>query len=114
MIIIILSLLLLSVSGQISQIHIAQGKTPESMTISWVTKTEVGSTVWYGLNKTDLNMVQIGYEKSYKFDYPHFGVYDSGTIHHVELTNLKPFTKYFYICGDFDYKTKSIDWLLPN
>jgi hypothetical protein len=77
------------------------------MTNSWVTKTERGSTVWYGLNNTDLNMVQIGYETSYKFDYPNYGVYESGTIHHVELTNLKPSTQYFYICGDSDSETQS-------
>ena len=42
------------VSAHISQIHIAQGKTPETMTISWLTKNERGSTVWYGLNKSNL------------------------------------------------------------
>jgi hypothetical protein len=104
---VILSLLFLSVTGHISQVHIAQGKTPESMTISWVTKSERGSTVWYGLNKTKLNIVQTGYETSYKFDYPHYGVYESGTIHHVELTNLKPSTQYFYICGDSNSDTQS-------
>jgi len=104
---VILSLLFISVTGHISQVHIAQGKTPESMTVSWVTKSERGSTLWYGLNKTNLDMIQNGHETSYKFDYPNDGVYESGTIHHVELTNLKPSTQYFYICGDSNSDTQS-------
>lgn len=106
----ILTLLILFLSGvcsHISQIHIAQGKTSESMIISWVTKSVRGSTVWYGLNETSLNMIKYGNETSYKFDYPKEGVYESGTIHHVELTNLKPSTQYFYICGDIESDTHS-------
>lgn len=98
--IIIFSLICSSIAGYITQVHIAQGKTPETMSISWVTKFEYNTTVWYGLNKTNLDMIQNGYESSYKFDYPNDGVYESGTIHHVELTNLKPSTQYFYVCGD--------------
>lgn len=98
--IIIFSLICSSIAGYITQVHIAQGKTPETMSISWVTKFEYNTTVWYGLNKTNLDMIQNGHETSYKFDYPNDGVYESGTIHHVELTNLKPSTQYFYVCGD--------------
>jgi hypothetical protein len=107
MILIFFIIFLSEVYSHISQIHIAQGKTPETMTISWVTKSERGSTVWYGLNNTSLNMIQYGHETSYKFDYPKEGVYESGTIHHVELTNLKPSTQYFYICGDIESDTQS-------
>ena len=70
MILIFFIIFLSEVYSHISQIHIAQGKTPETMTISWVTKSERGSTVWYGLNNTSLNMIQYGHETSYKFDYP--------------------------------------------
>jgi hypothetical protein len=104
----IISLLIIFFTGvmsQISQIHIAQGKTPESMTISWLTDSKSGSVVWYGLNKTELNLFQYGYETSYKFDYPEYKVYESGTIHHVELINLQPSTSYYYACGDIGLET---------
>lgn len=107
MIIIILTFLFCSAYGHISQIHISQGKTPETVTISWLTKSQRGSTVWYGFDKKSLNMIQKGNETSYKFDYPNEGVYESGTIHHVQLTNLLPSTQYFYICGDIETNTKS-------
>jgi predicted phosphodiesterase len=85
--------------NQINQIHIAQGKTPESMSISWVTNEISDSIVNYGTTY-HLNMTSKGYEVSYYFNYPQFNVYQSGTIHHVELNNLKPNTQYFYKCGD--------------
>jgi len=107
MILIILYFFVANVLSHISQIHIAQGKTPDSMTISWLTKSERGSTVWYGLNSTNLNMIQYGSESSYKFDYPEYDVYESGTIHHVELSNLKPSSVYYYICGDISSDTQS-------
>ncbi|RYG60608.1 hypothetical protein EON64_19170 [archaeon] len=43
-----------------------------------------------------------GTTSSYHFDYPQYGVYESGTIHHVQLSGLEPGTLYFYECGDFD------------
>jgi len=110
MIYILLFLFFLFFTGavsHISQIHIAQGRNPETMIISWITKNYRGSTVWYGLNKTNLNMIKYGYETSYSFDYPNLGLYESGTIHHVELTNLKPSTMYYYICGDISSDTQS-------
>ena len=72
-------------NAHISQIHIAQGKTPDIMMVSWVTKSYSGSTVWYGLNKTNINIIEYGYQSSYHFDYPEIDVYQSGFIHHVEL-----------------------------
>jgi len=96
-----------NVNAHISQIHIAQGKTPDTMSISWLTKNERGSTVWYGLNKTTLNLIEYGSQSSYHFDYPNLNVYQSGTIHHVELTNLLPSTVYYYICGDISRDTQS-------
>lgn len=93
--------------GHISQVHIAQGKSPDIMMISWITKSIRGSTVWYGINSSNLNKIQYGYETSYNFNYPKKGVYESGTIHHVELSNLIPSTQYFYICGDIETNTKS-------
>lgn len=84
----------------VSQIHIAQGRTPESMTISWVTKGAAKTEVIYGLSPKNLDNKAEGYTTSYDFNYPSFGMYQSGTIHHVQLSNLKPDTLYFYQCGD--------------
>jgi hypothetical protein len=85
----------------VSQIHIAQGKTPESMTISWVTKGASNSIVAYGTDPDYLENKVEGYSTSYKFDYPDYGLYESGVIHHVTLDNLSPATTYYYQCGDF-------------
>jgi hypothetical protein len=85
----------------VSQIHIAQGKTPESMTVSWVTKTSSDSIVVYGTSSDHLDNKAAGETKTYKFDYPDYGMYESGVIHHVTIHNLKPATTYFYRCGDF-------------
>lgn len=90
----------------VSQIHIAQGKTPESMTISWVTKAAGNSEVKFGKDK-NLSNSATGYSTTYKFDYPQYGVYESGVIHHVELHGLDPASIYFYQCGDFSAKATS-------
>ena len=98
--IIVLSVLFGFAMSQITQIHIAQGKTPESMVISWLTKTDTDSIVWYGTTKETINMFEYGFETSYVFEYPEYGIYESNTIHHVELLNLKPSTTYYYKCSD--------------
>jgi hypothetical protein len=95
------------VKSHINQIHIAQGKTPDSMTISWLTNNYRGSNVMYGVNKSNLNFIEYGFETSYHFDYPDINVYQSGTIHHVVLSNLIPATTYYYICGDISTDTQS-------
>jgi len=85
----------------VTQIHIAQGNTPTSMTISWVTKSDCDTEVKFGETSDEMDQSVLGYTTSYNFDYPSFGVYESGTIHHVQLTNLKTDTNYFYQAGDF-------------
>jgi hypothetical protein len=95
------------VKSHINQIHIAQGKTPYTMVVSWLTNNYRGSNVWYGLNKSSLNFIEYGYQTSYDFKYPDIGVYQSGTIHHVELSNLFPSTTYYYRCGDISTGTTS-------
>lgn len=87
---------------EVQQIHIAQGRTPESMTVSWVTKSEAKTQVKFGLAYDKLEAVTEGYTTSYDFTYPNFGMYESGVIHHVTLTNLKPDTMYYYRCGDLE------------
>mgnify|MGYP001332669536 CR=1 FL=1 len=79
-----------------SQIHMAQGKDPSSMVISWVTNDVVPSKVVYGLSPHELNYLAQGNASSYQFNSWAFGNYTSGQIHHVELTNLIPNTQYFY------------------
>lgn len=91
----------------VSQIHIAQGKDPSAMTISWVTKSSADTQVRFGLKPEELVNVAYGNVTSYNFDYPEYGVYESGVIHHVFLTNLEPDTIYYYECGDFSVSQTS-------
>jgi hypothetical protein len=84
----------------VSQIHIAQGIYPTSMTISWVTNDDCYSHVKYGINDESLDYIVYGSSLSYEFYY-NDKYYKSGYIHHVLLTDLKPLTTYHYQCGDF-------------
>jgi len=83
----------------ISQIHIAQGVNPSSMTISWVTMDDCFSHVKYGINEDLLENIVYGSSSSYEFYYNN-KYYKSGYIHHVLLTELLPITTYYYQCGD--------------
>ena len=53
----------------VSQIHISQGLTPSSMTISWITKDDCYSHVAYGINSEILDEYMYGYSTSYNFTY---------------------------------------------
>lgn len=105
----ILSLAVASYDGyDVTQIHIAQGTTPESMTISWVTKSDAATEIQYGLSPTNLAYNATGETTSYSFDYPTYGVYNSGVLHHVYLTNvLTAGTTYYYKIGDFSAEATS-------
>jgi acid phosphatase type 7 len=92
---------------EVTQIHIAQGVTPESMTISWVTKLNASSQVKFGRTADNLESSFTGYTTSYDFNYPDFGYYSSGVIHHVTVTGLEASTLYFYQCGDFEKSSTS-------
>lgn len=86
----------------VQQIHIAQGQTPESMAISWVTPKAAASQVKYGeASQGELSKFAEGYSTSYTFQYATYQTYTSGIIHHVVITDLKPDTVYIYQCGDF-------------
>ncbi len=78
------------------QIHMAQGKTPESMVISWVDNSVGIPQVIYGYARQKLNFKAIGKSENYTFNN-----YTSGQISHVELFGLSPSTRYYYQCGDF-------------
>jgi hypothetical protein len=93
----------------VSQIHIAQGLTPLSMTISWVTIDNCFSNVAYGIN-IKLSNIVYGSSSLYDFYYKKNDIqnyYKSGYVHHVLLTNLEPSTKYYYQCGDLLNNYKS-------
>ena len=74
-----------------TQIHMAQGRNSSSMTISWITNENSNSKIFYGTNPLELNNLAQGHSSTYNF-----GNYTSGQIHHVEIVDLKPKTKYFY------------------
>jgi hypothetical protein len=87
---------------EVTQIHMAQGRTPESMIISWITKTDSASIVMFGTSPDQLENKVSGETTQYDFNYPRFmEFYKSGIIHHATLENLKPSTTYYYQCGDF-------------
>lgn len=92
-----------SIDCMVKQIHIAQGLTPASMMISWITKDDCYSNVVYGTNPLFLDNYEYGDSLSYNYTYsvnePEF--YQSEFIHHVQLNDLKSETKYYYTCGDF-------------
>jgi hypothetical protein len=90
----------------VSQIHIAQGVNPTSMTISWLTNDDCFSHVSYGLENNLLDYMVYGSSLSYEF-YNNNKYYKSGYIHHVLLTDLKPLTSYYYQCGDLVAQTMS-------
>jgi hypothetical protein len=89
----------------VSQVHIAQGLTPSSMTISWLTPDKCLSHVSYSMNKEIIDNIVYGSCSSYDYYYANSGAsvkyYKSGYIHHVLLTDLQPNTQYYYQCGDF-------------
>lgn len=95
-------------SYDVNQIHMAQGVTPESMVISWVTNSSTPkSTVRYGSTPKNLDNIAEGSSTNYEYYYEEYGNYRSGSIHHVYLNNLKPSTVYYYQCGDFSLEAAS-------
>lgn len=111
-------LLLCSLFGAnalVSQIKLAQGMDPTSMSITWSTDiaSSGNSHVIYGTTKTSLTMFAEGNEgkgytyQSFDIGKVHksnagafFPKYTSPNIHSVRLNNLVPGTKYYYRCGD--------------
>lgn len=89
-------------ASTIDQIHMAQGKTPSSMIISWHTDMNDESVVRFGTNYHDLSGSAFGDASTYTYNYYSGNQYVSGYFHHVELSNLEPDTLYFYQVGDFE------------
>ena len=85
------------------QLHMAQGKTPESMVISWITQSKIKSQIAYGyLNDQKKYFIDLDYSTRYEFNYFPYQNYTSGYIHHIRIDNLVPDTLYEFECGDFD------------
>ena len=98
-----------AINCNVSQIHMFQGITPDSMTISWLTKDSCYSHVAYGNKSEVLEKYMDGKSISYNFTYilNESKLYQSGYIHNVLIYNLEPGMLYFYKCGDFVNKIKS-------
>ena len=98
-----------AINCDVSQIHMSQGLTPNSMTISWLTKDSCYSHVAYGNNSEVLEKYMYGKSISYNFTYTlnEPQLYQSGYIHHVLIDELEPSILYFYKCGDFVNKINS-------
>lgn len=100
------------VESGVQQIHMAQGKDPTSMVISWLTpntsQPAPASQVRYGLSSDALTMAA-GNNNAYTYTIPAgyakppmnsaYPLYTSGWLHNVELTGLQPDTLYFYQVG---------------
>jgi len=100
------------INCSISQLHIAQGSTPTSMTISWITKYKCISYVLYGRQSNNLDYIVHGSSSIYNFTY-NLNNYQSNFIHHVYINNLQPDTSYFYKCGTQNQHPKIFN-TLPN
>lgn len=86
-----------SAKDSVSQVHIAQGATPSSMAVSWVTQYPSVSQVRFGTSKSHMTEVSSGYAFNYSFPVNN---YNSPMLHHVTVMDLKPNTVYYYQCGD--------------
>lgn len=105
-----------AVASGVQQIHLAQGKDPTTMVISWLTPNAStpapASQVRYGLAADALTM-EAGNRDAYSYSIPAgftkqnsvgpYPNYTSGWLHNVELTGLTPDQLYFYQvwCGCF-------------
>ena len=102
------------VASGVQQIHLAQGKDPTSMVISWLTPNfslpAPASQARYGL-APDALTAEVGNHDAYTYTIPSgyakppekspYPTYTSGWLHNVELIGLLPDTLYFYQVGDF-------------
>lgn len=85
------------------QLHLALGKTPDEMTVSWVTENPFAiSEVSYGLSAHALDQKAVGRTTQYTMQaVPRnttagFVTYTSDKIHHCPLTGLAAGQLYFY------------------
>lgn len=77
------------------QVHLAYGAQANSMIVSWLTlQTTATSTIQFGTTSDSLTQTITGNYQTYTE-----GGF-VGYIHHVEVNNLLPQTKYYYRVGD--------------
>ncbi len=94
--------------SKLQQIHLAQGKLPTSITISWTSeKSNFNTFVNYGYDIYNLNFTKIGYSTKYNFTWPYYNIYSSGILHNVYLHDLLPNTKYFYTCNSDNFTSET-------
>uniref|UniRef100_A0A7S3D1E3 Purple acid phosphatase n=1 Tax=Palpitomonas bilix TaxID=652834 RepID=A0A7S3D1E3_9EUKA len=92
------------------QVHISMEGTPSTqINVMWVTpKNTTTHTVWYGQSEDSLNQMEEGYTTTYTD-----GGWE-GVIHIVELDQLSPLTRYYYVVGDAtDGKSKVFSFVTP-
>ena len=63
----LLFLIFLPFTACIEQLHLAQGRNYESMTISWLSQEKTNSFISYWLNKYKLNLNANGTISTYNF-----------------------------------------------
>jgi predicted phosphodiesterase len=104
--------LMATVSARVTQVHMAQGKDPSSMVMSWTTEGSAQSQVRLGTAMDADSMSVVENSNSVVAEQYTFVVadnarspravdYTSPFIHHVTLSDLKASTKYYYQAGDF-------------
>jgi hypothetical protein len=100
----------------VSQIHLAQGHTPYSMIVSWMTVGYCKTYALVSLDNTTFNTVYITDELPVAYNYMYYGeMYTSGYFHHIELTGLMPSQTYFYKCGDLTTMSPTLQFTtLPS
>ncbi|KAL5545876.1 hypothetical protein UlMin_005563 [Ulmus minor] len=85
------------------QVHISL-VGEDKMRISWITSDSAPATVEYGTAPGAYANSATGSTTSY-----HYVTYESGSIHDVVISPLKPNTQYYYRCGsnsqEFSFKT---------
>lgn len=87
-----------------TQVHLAQGRDPSEMTVSFITASASLPFVQYGLSEKSLTQrssAEDAVTRLYTFNaYDQKGPYTSPLIHHVRLRGLKPDTQYHYVLRD--------------
>jgi len=80
------------------QVHLAHGVDPSSITVSWLSDTPE-SSVFYGTVNSQLKEVSGPIGETYSYVNKAKTQYTSKYIHHVQLSQLAPNTKYNYKIG---------------
>lgn len=113
---VLLSLVMATVAcdccSSVEQVHIAQGFTPSSMTVSWLSSCAQCDEVSFGTTKGSPNQRVRAATTNYTFDSKDHSFYTSDTIFHASLDSLSSSTTYHYYigsteedCNEFSFTT---------